>query len=87
MLFLVRCDEADACYIVHANTNKEAKDKILRVIYQYIEKSTQSPPATLNLASYRRLKELAIEKKCSPHILLKAEKLLWSPDDVYSLCD
>jgi len=87
MLFLVRCDEADACYIVQASTNKEAKDKILRVIYQYVERSDQQPPDNLNLASYQRLKELATEKKCSPHVLLKAEKLSLSPNDVYSLCD
>ncbi len=76
-LFWVTCDLADLCYLVEAKTNTEARSKVLAL--------AAKPVAGNDLASIKRLREVAKSKHCGPHVLLRASECKASLPGLYSL--
>lgn len=70
----VMCEDADLCYLVHADTAKNAKAKVLTLLKDETK-----------LVSLDRLRKAAAEKHCSPHVMLRAMPCPETLPGVYSL--
>lgn len=69
--FCVTSDEADICYIVNADSKSHAR----YLVFEFFKRSILGAGPLKNTSSLRRLDAAAKNKRCSPHVLLKAEPL------------
>lgn len=74
-MYWVSNSEADLMYLVSGVSSK--RDAIRKV--------TEMIKTDTKLYSVKRLKALAQKKKCSPHVLLKADDLDEVKTNIYSL--
>ncbi len=64
-LFSVMNEDADLCVMVPASSKLEARNKVYDLV--------KSPDS--QIASFERLREVAVEKGVSPFVLLKTDEM------------